>query len=191
MNRAILAGVIMTATSAALAAPLTSKEARAALFRSGLVEVVVLDQPFLTEQDRTVLEQVASEQKYYGAISFGPDDGLLSESLTGAFNYHDVASARTAALAGCEAQRNGQAACEVVAELRPRGWEAGRAISLSGDATEAFRTQYRNAKTPKALAISPSTGLFAIALDPAAPGTALAQCEAMSQAQDCSVVLSE
>lgn len=191
MTRGYLAGAAALIAGAAMAAPMTGKDARKALFKPGPVEIAVLDLPFLTEQDRTVLGQIAQQQKYYGAIAFAPEDGLLSESLTGAFNFHDVPSARAAALRGCEAQRTSDNPCEVVTELRPKGWEDGRALSLSGDATNAFRSEYRKARSPKAMAVSPSTGLFAVATDPAAPGTAMGQCEAIAQAGDCTVVLSE
>ncbi|WP_224823489.1 5-aminolevulic acid synthase [Cognatishimia sp. MH4019] len=191
MKRAYLAGALALIAGAALAAPLTGKDARKALFKPGPVEIVVLDLPFLSAEDKAVLGQIAQQQKYYGAIAFAPEDGLLSESLTGAFNFHDVTAARAAAIKGCKAQRTSDNACEVVAELRPKGWEGGRALSLSGDATEAFGSEYRKAKSPKAMAVSPSTGLFAVATDPAAPGTATSQCEVLAQAGDCTVVLSE
>lgn len=176
-------------SSSAFAEPLTGRDARKELFRPGPIEVEVLDLAFLTEQDKAVLDQIAQQQRYYGAIAFGPDDGLLSESLMGAFNYHDVDVAMKAAMTGCEKQRAGAAACEVVAVLRPKGWEAGRALSLSGDATEAYQADYRRAKTPKALAISPSTGLFAVALEAPATETALESCEAAAQAGDCEIIL--
>ena len=184
-------GAIALFASAALAAPLTGNDARNQLFDPASVEVKVLDLPFLSDQDKQVLPQIAADQRYYGAIAFGPDDGLLSESLAGAFNFHDVASASAAAVKDCETRRTGNAACQVVLELRPKGWAPDRAISLSGDATVAFDAQYRKAKSPKAMAVSPSTGLFAVATDAAAPGTAQAQCDALAQAGDCTVVLSE
>lgn len=191
MKRAFWTAALLAAAGAALAAPVTERDARQALFDPDNVEIVVFNLPFLSEKDRSVLGQVAQSQKYYGAIAFGPDDGLLSESLVGAFNFHDVATARAAALAGCEGKRKGKAACQVVAMVRPKGWEEGRAISLSGEATSAFETDYRKARGPKALAISPSTGRFAVAADPTAPGTALAKCRAAAQTSDCVVVLSE
>ncbi|MEL7214198.1 MAG: 5-aminolevulic acid synthase [Pseudomonadota bacterium] len=191
MRRAYLAGVFAVIAGAAVAAPLTGKDARNALFKPGPVEISVLDLPFLTAQDKAVLEQIAQAQKYYGAIAFAPEDGLLSESLMGAFNYHDVREARAAAIRGCEAQRTSKNTCEVVAELRPKGWQNGRALSLSSDATQAFRDQYRRAKSPKAMAVSPSTGLFAVAIDAAAPDAAMAQCEALAQVGDCTIVLSD
>lgn len=185
------AAVLALVGTSGVAEPITGKEARAALFRPGPVEIEVLELPFLTDQDRVILGQIALEQRYYGAVAFGPDDGLLSDSLMGAFNYHDVATARTAALAGCEAQRTGATPCTVVAEVRPRGWEAGRAVSLSGDATDAFRSGYRRAGSPKAMAISPSTGQFAVSLEPGAAEAARAACDLAAQANDCRVVLAD
>mgnify|MGYP001793008208 FL=1 len=191
MRRAYISAAVVLIANAANGQTITAADAEQALFDPGPVEIAVLDLPFLSAEDKDVLGQIAMQQKYYGAIAFAPDDGLLSESLMGAFNYHDMTEARAAALKGCEAQRAGATPCAVVVELRPQGWEAGRALSLSGDATEAFNSQYSKAKGPKAMAISPSTGLFAVASDPAASGTATSACEALSQAGDCTVVLSE
>ena len=146
MRRAYISAAVVLIANAANGQTITAADAEQALFDPGPVEIAVLDLPFLSAEDKDVLGQIAMQQKYYGAIAFAPDDGLLSESLMGAFNYHDMTEARAAALKGCEAQRAGATPCAVVVELRPQGWEAGRALSLSGDATEAFNSQYSKAK---------------------------------------------
>lgn len=191
MKQVALSIALSVGATGAFAEPITAKDARGALYPSDAAQVIVINHSFLSDTDQSLLAQIAQEQSYYGAIAFGPDDGLMSESLVGAFNYHDLPSARGAALAGCEAQRKGQAACAVVALVQPKAWREGQPISLSGEATAAFEQDYRRARSPKALAISPSTGKFAVATDPAAPGTAMAQCAALAQTQDCTVVLSE
>ena len=81
--------------------------------------------------------------------------------------------------------------CRIGARVRPRGYEA-RPLELSLGATTAFRETYRRARGEKALAISPSSGRFAIATGAGAAARATADCDRAAQgAGDCRVVIAD
>ncbi|KAJ54455.1 hypothetical protein ACMU_17250 [Actibacterium mucosum KCTC 23349] len=176
---------------AATADPVTGKEARKLVFSPKGAEVEVLDVEFLTDQDRAILQQVGQQQSYYAAIAASPSEGLMSNSLIAAAKYHDVDTAAAKAIEGCNERRNdGSDSCVVVAYVRPKAWEA-RDLQLSVDATNGLRKEYRKGKGPKALAIAPSTGEWAIAKGDDATEAALADCAAGSGATDCAVVVAD
>jgi hypothetical protein len=94
-----------------------------------------------------------------------------------AANFHDSESAEAAALAACGT------GCVVVMVVRPEGWEPGRALELSAEATAALRSEYRRLpRRARAFAISPATGQWGVGEGQAA---ALAACGA----EDCRVVV--
>ncbi|GAA0286505.1 5-aminolevulic acid synthase [Rhodovulum strictum] len=189
--RAILLGLVTAlAASTASAEPLDGATARAQIFEPSGVEVTVMALDFLSAKDRTVLDFVATQQKYYGAIAAAPGEGLRSEATVAAANYHDVESARIAALKGCDSVRKGGPACVIVAEIRPIGWTP-RQISLSADASEGLRKTYRPARGAKALAISPATGIWAVARGAEAGRDAVASCARQSARDDCRVVVAD
>ncbi|MGI1663192.1 5-aminolevulic acid synthase [Palleronia sp. KMU-117] len=181
-----------TATAAA-AQTLTSKEAEAVLFGTRGSTVAVsgaldaTDQAIMKKTIDLLEQQINGPVKYYAAIAYSPDEGILTEALQSAMNYHSVASADAAAIAACNAVRgSGTAPCQVAARVLPRGYEA-RPLSLSYDASAAFSKAYRRAKSPKAFAISEVTGAYAIGTGPEA---ALAACQAdRPGAGDCRVVV--
>jgi hypothetical protein len=76
----------------------------------------VIADPALTEADIATLDQInqVQPQPYYAALALSPDAGLASEFTALAANYHDEENARAAALAACEANRDGRA--------RPASW---------------------------------------------------------------------
>lgn len=162
-----LAGLAMftliSAPVAASAQAVSGDAASAALFdpKGRTVSVVPNPLPGQSEQVTAMLVDVlkssAASVRYYGSIAMAPDAGLESEATAQSENFHSVAAADAAALANCNARRSGGAPCVIVARTLPKGYEP-RPLELSVDATEAFATEYRKAKTPKALAISPSTG---------------------------------
>lgn len=154
--------------------------ARAQLFDARRTQVAIVRHPFLTEADVAALQALpqAAQLNYYGALAVDPKLGLQSESARGAFNFHSPEAARAAALAGCGP------ACVVVAEIRPRDFAEGRALTLNQDASRAVegRSLGRGGGT---LAISPSTGAWGLGDGAAA---AVASCAAAG-GPDCRVAV--
>ncbi|MDG4647604.1 5-aminolevulic acid synthase [Roseibacterium sp. SDUM158017] len=159
--------------AALVAAPAVSqdlpsmRDASALVFaEDGAVEWEVIPDPALSEADLATLDQInrVQPQPYYAALAIAPDAGLASEMTALAANYHDEANARTAALDACEARRDEQGApCIVALVIRPEGWEPGRPLQLSSQATAALRDEYRALpRRNRAMAISPSTGQWAV-----------------------------
>lgn len=181
--------VLIALLAAAMASPAsaqelpTLREARDLVFSAdGAVEWEVLSDPALTPSDVATLDQLnrLQPQPYYGALALAPDAGLASEVTSLAANYHDEANARAAALAACEDKRDGHGApCIIALVIRPEGWEAGRPLQLSSEATAALSDEYRALpRRSRALAISPSTGRWAVAegRDAAVSACAAADC---------------
>lgn len=190
MRVSIVAAILLTG-AAAQAEPVDGKAARKLVFAPDKVEVVLVSQPFLSEQDAAILNQVGAQQPYYTAIAASPSEGLMSNSLLAAANFHDVDTARAAAIAGCNARKDAKSDdCVIVAEVRPKGWEA-RPMQLSNEATTALRKEYRKGSGPKALAISVASGDWGIGKGEGAADAALADCAAKSEGADCTVVIQD
>lgn len=185
---AIVLAATLLSGAPAFAQTLTGEQAEGQLFKGKSVEIKVFGHDFLTETDRTTLQQLAGAIQYYGAIAAAPDGGLMAEPTMVAANYHTVEAATAAAIAGCAAK--GGKNCVIVAELRPKGWSA-RGLQLSLDATAGFKADYTKAKAPKALAISAGTGQWAISTGGDAAATAVSSCEKKAKATDCAVVVSD
>jgi hypothetical protein len=147
------------------------------------------DQEIVKKTLELLEQQINGPVKYYAAIAYSPDEGLLTEALQSAMNYHSVAAADAAAIAACNAARTaGTAPCQVAARVLPRGYEE-RPLTVSYDASAAFTKAYRRAKGPKAFAISETTGAYAIG---AGAEAAVAACGASPQAPgDCRVVIAD
>lgn len=178
----VLAGLV---SGAAVAEPVTGKEAKKLLFTAKAPEVHVLPEAQLDATQAKLVQAVGMQQPWYGAIAISPDEGLMSEATVAAAKYHDVQSAGRIALADCNARKKGAADCVVAAVILPKGWKQGRALQLSAEATEAFRTGYKGG----ALATSAITGSFGMGADPAA---AVAACAAKTEvATDCTVVIAD
>ncbi|MCU4653576.1 5-aminolevulic acid synthase [Roseibacterium sp. SDUM158016] len=163
---AALALAALTGAAASQDLP-TLREARGLLFaEDGAVEWEVIADPALSAQDAATLDQLnrVQPQPYYGALAIAPDAGLASELTALAANYHDEENARAAALAACEANREGRGApCIVALVIRPEGWEPGRPLQLSSQATSALRSEYRALpRRSRVLAISPATGRWGV-----------------------------
>ncbi|MGL4311537.1 MAG: 5-aminolevulic acid synthase [Paracoccaceae bacterium] len=192
MKRAIATALLaLTAGGQTMAAPMTGETAKQQLFGTKGAEIVVATHDFLTDADKATLRQLANAIQYYGAIAAAPDAGLMADATMVAANHHGAKAARAEALAGCEAKRGGAGSkCVIVADVRPQGWSE-RALMLSLDATTGFMADYRKANAPKALAISPSTGQWAISIGGDAAAMAVAACGKKSGAGDCAVVVSD
>ncbi|MFN3642207.1 MAG: 5-aminolevulic acid synthase [Gemmobacter sp.] len=188
--------IAMAAALVALAGPapaqVSGADAGVALFPPGKAAIVFTDAVRLNRNDRRTLEQVVVAVKYYGAIAFAPDRGLMSEATAAAQNYHSVAAAEAAALADCAA-KSGGAACVVVAQVVPEGF-AARPLQMSAAATEAFGADYLPASAPKAFALSTATGSWGFARGQGAAAKAIADCRTRSAtkaAADCAVVVAD
>ena len=121
-----------------------------------MLEVELLPQDFLPADQAELLKTVGVSQPYYGAIAVSPDEGIMVKATVAAANYHTTEAASAAALKGCNAARQGARQCEVVALIRPRGWQP-HPVQLSAAATEDFEANYRG-RGAKAFAISTVTG---------------------------------
>jgi hypothetical protein len=162
------------------------REARNLAFAErGAIEWEIYPHSSLSELDLATLEQInqLQPQMYYAAMAISPRDGLASETTALAANYHDEDNARAAALETCNSARSGGPRCVIVMVVRPQGWEPGRALQLSTQATAALRGDYRRLpRQTRAMAISVSTGQWGIGQGREA---AIAACAV----SDCQVVV--
>ncbi len=185
----IVAGVglaVCLFSSDAFADPLSGRQAKKLLVKPKGAVVEVLPHDFLSDQDAQVLVAVGVQQKYYGAIAMAPDEGLASKATVAGADFHSLDPAKTFALKGCDAARNGGASCVIVALIRPKGWkETGFQLSL--DATVAFKKSYLRSGKPRIFAISQLTGKYAISNGDGAEDAAITACDA----DDCEIVISD
>lgn len=182
----------------ALAEPIGGAEAEKILFDTRGQAIAMASD--LSENDKSILravidlaeKQLRQPLRWYSSIAYSPDEGLVSEALQSAANHHGVAAADRAALAACNASRKaGTRECRIGARVLPRGYEA-RPLELSLGATTAFHETYRKTRGERALAVSPSTGQFALATGAGAAAAAVAKCNATSQgAGDCETVIAD
>lgn len=156
------------------------RDARDLVFaEDGAIEWQLLPDASLSPADIATLEQInlIQPQPYYAAMAIHPASGLASARTSLAANFHDEDNARAAALAAC-----GES-CVVVMVIRPAGWQPGRLLQLSAEATAALADDYRAlARRARAMAISPSTGQWGIG---DSRDAAIAACGA----QDCRAVV--
>ncbi|MGY6533944.1 MAG: 5-aminolevulic acid synthase [Pararhodobacter sp.] len=185
----VCAPAALTSFAPAQAQTLGVAEAQAMLFPHDQVEVARYTLPGLSEEQTQIIIGVAREQRYFAAMAFAPDQGILAEPTVLAANYHSRETAHAAALAQCNALRSGGAPCTLALEVRPAGWEA-RALHLSADATEAFEGRFSQGAGPRAFAISDATAAWGTGQGSAAAETALAAC-AEGGATDCRVVIAD
>ncbi|MCB1404829.1 MAG: 5-aminolevulic acid synthase [Rhodobacteraceae bacterium] len=185
----LVSALVLTPFSA-LADPVDTATARAALFRDDRVEVVRYNTSGLSDQEIEVLTLVAQSQKYYAAVAFAPADGIMAEPTVMSANYHSIEAAREAALSGCNGRRSGGAACVIALEVRPQGWEE-RDLQLSADATTAFNDDYRRARGTRAFAVSVSTGQWGIGRGDTAQDDAVSACRGDTDVSDCAVVIAD
>jgi len=176
----------------ALAEVIDEKEAKKQLFspRGYGIEV---SRKLSAEDQATVkaivplmAKQLRQPVRYYAAIAYSPDDGLVHEALQAAMNYHTPGAAAAAAIAACNTakSRNAQK-CQVAAQVVPKKYKP-RELTLSLDATVGFSKAYRRAKAPKSLAISRTDGNWGMGKSDAA---ALKTCSSGAAASDCEIVI--
>ncbi len=130
-------------------------------------------------------QQMQRPVDYYSTIAYAPDQGLVSEALQGAFNYHSPAAADRAALRACsQAKPAGAGECRIAARVLPRGFKE-RAITLSADATRVFQRRFSRLTAPKVFAISPTSGAWGIG---SSDSEAISGC-GKGGASDCRAVI--
>jgi hypothetical protein len=194
MRLVLLCVVCLGWTSdAAAAEPVSGRVAQAELFDTSGIGLQLVRG--LSDKDRATIkaliplieQQTGTKAKFYGALAYAPDEGLVSEALQGAFNFHTVDAADTAAIEACgAAKRATSRACQVAARILPPEYQR-RSLSLSLDATRGFFDRYTPAAGAKIFAISRSTGAWAMA---PSPGGALGACTQDAKgADDCAIIV--
>lgn len=179
-------------------APLTGKEAKRMLFSPKATEFVVVPQDFMTKVDIQTLKLMAGMPEfkavlYYGAVAASPKQGLAHKATVATANHHSIKAAEAQAVKECNALRGGGPKCLMVAYVVPRKFSE-QPLQLSASATTAFKRTYLKGRGPKAMAISPATGDYAIAKGNGAAQAALADCNksaAEKGATDCRVVIQD
>lgn len=182
--------VLAVFAGSAGADPVDTATARDMLYDEERVEVLRYRTQGLSDEEIAAITTVAQTQKYYAAIAFAPDEGILAEPTVLASNYHTIEAAREAAVDQCNERRSGGADCLIAMEVRPAGWE-DRALQLSADATAAFNDDYRRERGPRAFAISAATGQWGIGMGETAEEAALAACTGETEVSDCAVVIAD
>lgn len=182
-------------SGACMADPLSGAAAEAELFDTTGIGLQLSQS--LTEKERATIktliplieQQTGTKAKFFGALAYAPDEGLVSEALQGAFNFHTVAAADRAAIAACSAvKRATSGACRLAARILPPGYQS-RAISLSHDATRGFFDVYVPATGTKHFAASEATGAWAMA--PTLNGAMRACAQDTKGANDCTIVVQD
>ncbi|MEL7105407.1 MAG: 5-aminolevulic acid synthase [Pseudomonadota bacterium] len=183
---------VMLSAGAAKAEPMSGQAAAGLLFEPGTRSIQLSSK--IADRQRAMVgvlvplmeKQLNQSVQYYGAFAISPDEGFQADSSQSALNYHSVAAADRAALSACNARRkSGSAQCVLAARILPEGYKR-QPLSLSTHATRAFRQTYRQARAPKALAISAATGAFGVG----APDAALQTCQREAGGvNDCAIVI--
>ena len=184
MIKALVTGLAVLAATAAVAEPISGRDAAKALFAPQGAQVIIVKAAGLPAGEAKALKTVLAQQPYYAAAAFSPEDGLLTEATAMVGNYHSAEAAAAVALALCNQNRKGATPCVLAATTQPKGWKQ-RALSLSSEGTNGFKTLYP--ATGGAMAVSLATGAWAIMGDAKA---ALAGCKAATQKpKDCAIVI--
>lgn len=180
---------VLAFSGAALAEPMSGKDAAKLVFSPKEAEVEMQPVAGLAPESAALLQQVVKDYAYYAAVAIAPDEDILkSEATMLVANHNSAEAASAAALAGCDKARNGGAACVVAAIVRPKNWQA-RALQLSVEGTVALKNDYGK-KGERAMATSAETGFFALAQGAGAQAAALKAC-ADKGATDCVISVAD
>lgn len=189
-QRILTAGAVLIGLAGAgFADPINGSDAKKLIFSPKGSEVEMLPVAGLAPESTALLQQVVQDYAYYAAVAIAPDEDILkSEATMLVANHHSAEAASAAALAGCDAARQGGSACVVAAIVRPKGWEA-RALQLSVEGTLALDNDYGK-KGERALATSAQTGFFALGKGAGAQAAAIQACNDKG-ATDCAVSVAD
>jgi hypothetical protein len=173
------------------------RQARRMLFTGDATEVQYVEAAGLSETDRKIVHTLfgidqfkALDVHYYASMAVSPGDGLQSAASNLAQNLHSPAAADAQALAACNKAKKAPQPCVVVARVLPRGWKP-QPLSLNRDATEGIR-DYLKGRGGKAMAISVSTPVWAVARGVGAGVAAMNECRRQASAldaDDCELVI--
>lgn len=188
--------IIASGVTAAFGAAdvLDGKSAKKMLFSHKGSEFVIIPQEFMMDTDVAMLNTMAGMKEfksvlYYGAIAASPDGGLAHKATVATSNHHTIDAAELAALSECDTLCSGTEKCVVVAHITPKKFTA-QSFQLSASATAAFKKTYMRGRGPKALAISPSQGGYAVSKGEGAVEAAIDTCAA-DGATDCQIVVQD
>lgn len=180
---------------ASVAEPIGGQAARLELFDTAGIGLQLAQ--VLSDKERATIktliplieQQTGTKAKFYGALAYAPDEGLVSETLQGAFNFHTIEAADRAAISACSAAKRATSGdCRLAARILPPGYQR-RAVSLSHDATRVFFDRYTFLRGKKFFAVSRATGAWAMA---ASESAALAACAVDAKgANDCAVIIED
>ena len=184
------------------AEPLSFKEARKILPKANGKITLMSFEDRLSESDvaalaaanlklKDVFKGIGASLSGYGAVAISPDEGVLVEWISGVSQHHSAQAAREAAIAYCNSKKKrGSADCVTLVEVAPKGAKEDAVLTLSEKANAALRKTYRKMDTPRAFAISPSTGDFG--MDRGDGTRAIANCaSAANKAADCVIVIAD
>ncbi|WP_456389249.1 5-aminolevulic acid synthase [Profundibacter sp.] len=175
---------------------LSGKAAKKMLFSHRGSDFVIVPQDFMGEADVATLNLMAGMREfktvlYYGAIAASPKRGLAHKATVASSNHHSVEAAGKAAINECNGLRGGGAKCVVVAHILPKKYSTQpQPLHLSASATAAFKKTYLRGGGPKAMAISPDMGSYAVSKGEGAQDAALAACSA-DGAKGCRIVFQD
>lgn len=196
-----------------MAEPLDERTAKRMLFKPKGYSVEYPTNSGLSDAHLGVIKVVAESRdskkqfgrvaRYYGAIAISPSvfekaaAALITSPETVPFDMssglHSPSAAAEAALNACNAKvEAGWEPCVVAANILPKRWKDVD-FSMSNAATANFKL-YRNAKSPKAFAISASGPGFGLAEGEDAVALAIEACEKSNKsvdAKDCTVVVQD
>lgn len=189
---------LVATTAVGQTAPLTGKTAKKILFSPRGTEFTIVQQDFMTQADVDTLNLMSGMKEfksvfYYGAIAASPSDGLANKTTVATADHHSIEAAGNAAMAECNNLRSGGAKCVVVAHIAPKKY-VPRELQLSASASAAFKKIYLKGRGAKAMATSPSTGVFAISKGDGAAEAAMATCAAKAAEKggsDCQIVIQD
>ena len=190
--RSVAVAIILAGSATSVAAEsLSYKDARRALPKGNRTVAELPDTSFLDEKQQAIVLSLKDTIPYFGALALTPDEGLFVDWLNASAQHHSIDAARAAALKHCEANRKKSSVkCVVVLEVSPKGAKPDAPLSLSAEAADALKGEYRKLKAPKAFAISPSQGTFGFAGGDGA--RALSACaKSGGGAKDCTVVVAD
>jgi hypothetical protein len=188
-NLTIGAMVFAGLSGAALAEPVSGKDAAKMMFSPKGAEVEMLPVAGLSPENAALLEQVVKDYAYYAAVAIVPDDDLLkSEATMLVANHNSAEDAAAAALEGGNKANTTATDCVVAGLVRPKKWEQ-RVLQLSVEGTVALKSDYGK-RGERAMATSAQTGFFALAQGAGAQAAAVQACNDKG-ATDCVVVVAD
>lgn len=132
---AVAAGTVLAASgTVAMVSVAFAQDVPVETTTLGVSSVTLHLHPFLTEAELATLRLVMTDEQALGlfapgtlgfaALAVSPDDGFIRDgapmgSAVAVADLSDAVSARAAAMQGCEAAKQGEAACVVVLDIAP------------------------------------------------------------------------